>query len=73
MSTQANLSNLIVACVLRLKLSHRRQSLKNNEVKFPINKMSRDEIEKENSNKKRSKKKQIAIQRIKTKFDIKIK
>jgi hypothetical protein len=43
--TQANLSNLIVAWVLRLKLSYRRQSLKNNEVKFSINKISMDEIE----------------------------
>jgi hypothetical protein len=39
------------------------------EIKIPINKMSRDEIEKESSNKK----KQIVIKRIRTKSDTKIK
>jgi hypothetical protein len=63
---------------MRLKLSHLRQTWKNHEAKFPINKItinkiSMDEIEKESFNKKISKVKQIAIKRIKIKFKIKIK
>jgi hypothetical protein len=46
------------------ELLHRRQIQKNYETKIPINKILRDEIEKESFNKKGYKTKQIAINQI---------
>jgi len=56
--------------VMRLKLSHKRQTKKNYETQFSINPMMRDKIEEKST---KNDPKQITIKRMRNKFYIKLK
>jgi hypothetical protein len=55
-----------VTRILKLELSHKKQTQKNHEAKFLINKMMKNKIEKESFNKKVSRIKKIVIKIIRT-------
>jgi len=61
-------SSKLVTKAIKLRLPYKRQIKKIHEGQFSFNPMKKDEIEKKNQLKRN--KKQIAIKRIRTKFDL---